>query len=162
MFSDPSFWFLVAFVIFVALIGKKLWVFITEHLDLRSEKIEENIEEAIRLRDDAQTLLNEAKQKHLEASQHADKIIDRANQEAVRISNESQTELEQFMKKRESQIEDRINYAEEQAVNDIRNQAIEIALSAAENLLKTLVDEKTDNKLIDKSLKELERSGVPK
>ncbi len=156
MFADPSFWFLVTFVIFFALLGKKLWVLVTAQLDTRAEKIEATIQEAVQLRDDAQHLLEEAQQKHDESAQRAGEIMQRASEEAKKVRKNSSIEIKDFTAKRELQVGERIAYAEQKAVEDIRNQAVELAFTTTERLLQQLVDEKIDDKLIEQALTALE------
>ena len=58
--QDPKFWVAVSFVLFVALVGKLAWAKITEALDGRAARIRAELEEAARLRAEAETMLRQA------------------------------------------------------------------------------------------------------
>ena len=57
MFHDPELWVLIAFVVFIAAVGKKAWAMITGMLDGRAAAIKSELERAVALREEAQTLL---------------------------------------------------------------------------------------------------------
>jgi len=155
MLMTSTFWFLVAFVLFFILFGRAIWRLASSGLDDRSRKIEEDIEEAMQLRDEAQATLNEIKNKHMQAEQHARAIMEHAKVEAKRLRSEATQELDDFLKNREALVEQRIKYAENEAVREIRDSAVQLAIQASEKILSAAVSEKADKEIIERAIDEL-------
>ena len=82
MFSDPTFWTAVAVVLFIALVAKPVSRMATKALDERAEKIKAELDEAERLRNEAQDLLAQYQRKQRDAAKEAEAIIEHAKQEA--------------------------------------------------------------------------------
>ncbi|MEN8235939.1 MAG: F0F1 ATP synthase subunit B [Pseudomonadota bacterium] len=162
MFHDPTFWFLVAFLIFIFGVGKKFWKFISGYLDQHGLKIEEKIKDAIRMREEAQALLGEVRKKHMDAQKQADEIIEHARLQVENFRKESQQELEHFLKSRERLAHDRIQHAETQALQDIRRQAIFVSTQACQDILKDGVGDQQHTELIDQAIADLKPGGSQK
>ena len=113
--GDTNFWVLVSTAIFALIVFKKGRKPILDMLDSRTAKIKAELDEAERLRIEAQDLLSESQKKHRDAIQTAQKIIDNAQQTAARLETEAQTKLEESLKRREEQLLDRITRAEADA-----------------------------------------------
>lgn len=157
MLTDPTFWFMVAFLLFLGLVGKKSWRFVTAQMDLRKCSIEDEIAEAIKLHEKAQALLEEMKRKNQQAEQHAEEILAHARLESERLQVEATKEIEAFIKRREKLAAEKIAYAENQALKDIQTRAIEVGIEACEKILHIAIDQKNGAKLIDQALGEIER-----
>ena len=97
---DASFWVAVAFVLFVALIAKRGYQFITEGLDKRAGRIKTELEEAVRLREEAQALLAGYQRKQRDAVRDAEEIVERANREAARIAAQAEEDLAAALERR--------------------------------------------------------------
>lgn len=159
MFTSPTFWFLVAFALFFIFFGKSIWAGIRGALDDRSRRIESDIQDAMRMREEAQEMLNDIKKRQLEAGQHAEAILEHARLEAERLRSEAAQELDEYMKHRELLVEQRIEFAEQEAIKDIRDTAARMAIEAAEKIMKKVVDENVDAEIADKAIAELSTSA---
>jgi F-type H+-transporting ATPase subunit b len=155
MFHDPSFWVGLAFLLAVAVIFRPAAKAITATLDTRAAKIRVQIEEARKLREDAQVLLAEYQRKQRDAMSEAEKIITQARQDAARLKVEAEKDLENAIARRQQQALDRIAQAEAQAISDVRHTAVDVALAAAEKLIKTSLDASKTSALADKAIAEL-------
>lgn len=155
MFSDPTFWVLVAFVIFVALVWKPGAKAITQMLDDRAEKIRSDLDKAAKLREEAQALFAEYQKKQRDALQEAQAIVASAKAEAERLSAQAAAELETSLKRREQLALQRIAQAEQQAMADVRAAAVDLAMSATRKLLTEKVDTARHEALIESAIKEL-------
>ena len=155
MFSDPTFWVALAFVCFIALVFKPLSKFSSSALDTRADKIKEELDEAERLRNEAQDLLAQYQRKQRDASKEAEEIIQHAKDEAERIDKEGCSRLSAALQRREKLAIDRIKLAEQQAVEKVRNEAISVAITAAESVLAQNLDKAKSDALIDDSIAEL-------
>jgi F-type H+-transporting ATPase subunit b len=87
----------------------------------------------------------------------AESILAHAREEAARVRREAGTNLEAALARREKMAIDKIAQAEAQAVADVRNHAVDIAMAAAAKLLKEGIDSGKGDELIDSAIKELDR-----
>ncbi len=150
---DSSFWALVGLIIFFGIIiYLKVPGFVTKSLDGRSDRIRNQLEEARRLRDEAQQLLAEYQRKRQEAEQEAGSIVDAARREAEQITAEAKERTEEYVARRTALAEQKIAQAEIDAVNAVRSSAVDVAVDAAERLLGEKVTAKTSDKLFADSL----------
>ncbi len=154
-YDAPEFWVMIAFVITVGLVGKTIVQKITTAMDERSEGIRSEIEEATRLREEAQDLLASYERKQRDAAEEARKIADRAKSEADYLLKKAEEDLKNLLGRRERQAKDRIAQAEAAAIDDVRAAAIDLALEASRRLLAQKMTGAKANNLIDAAIKEL-------
>jgi len=155
MFSDPTFWVLVSFVVFVALVWKPASRMISQGLDERAEKIRSDIEKAARLREEAQALLAEYQKKQRDALKDAEAIVAAAKAEAEAFSKQAAADLEASLKRREQLALQRIAQAETQALTDVRAAAVDLAMQATRRILIEKLDAGKQDALIESAIKEL-------
>jgi len=156
-FSNPETWVAIAFIIFVVLAGRPIARGIGKSLDTRAHRIKAELEEARALRDEAQKLLADFQRKQQAAMRDAEAIVAHARGEAERLKTEAAANLDAAFARREKMAMDKIAQAEAQAIADVRNHAIDVAVAAAEQLLKSKTDAQRGERLIDSAIAELER-----
>ncbi len=149
MIKEPEFWVAVAFVLFVGVliyvgVHKKL----IEALDHRSGRIQAELDEARRLRDEAGKLLAEYQRKQREAEREAEAIIADARAEAGRVAAEARVKMEEFVARRTKLAETKITQAEAQALADVRAAAADAAVTAADIILRDTAKGKIADDLI--------------
>ena len=129
-------WVALAFILFLGLLAY-LGVHrkITDSLDQRQARIRGELDEARRLKEEAQALLAEFQRKGREAEKEAEAIIAGAKAEAERIAAEAKTRMEDFISRRTKMAETKITQAEAQALADVRSAAADAAVTAAEKIL---------------------------
>ncbi len=136
MLYEPEFWVAVAFVIFVGiLVYYRIPQTVVDSLDQRSARIGAELDEARRLRDEAQQLLAEYQRKQHEAEQEAEVLLASARAEAERLAQEAKQKMEEFVARRTHMAEMKITQAEAQALSDVRAAAADASVSAAERIL---------------------------
>jgi F-type H+-transporting ATPase subunit b len=155
LFAEPEFWLTICFVVFVILVAKPLGSKIAAALDNRSKLIEREIEEAAKLRDEAQALLANYQRKSRDALKEAEGIIAHAEAEARRIREDAAAELETSLKRREQLAMDKIAQAEARAVEEVRNTAVDVALAATRELIEKHLDAEKSTALIEDAIKDL-------
>jgi len=155
MLNDTSFWVAAVFLLVVALLYKRVMAIVTTSLDERADMIRSQIEDARKLREDAQALLANYQRQQLTAMDEAEQIISAAKEEAVRLKQQAEKNMEETVERRKLQALSRIAQSEAQALMEVRNTAIELAIAATENLISEhLVDsQKTD--LVNLSINQL-------
>ena len=153
---DATFWAFVALVIFLAGIAYlKVPAMLSKSLDERANRIRAELDEARRLREEAQQLLAEYQRKRKEAEQEAGDMLAAARKEAALLVEEARQKTEEYVTRRAALAEQKIGQAEREAVNEVRSKAVDIAVEAARGLLAAEVDAKAGAALFEKSLEEV-------
>lgn len=129
---DATFFALVALVLFLGIVfyagaHKKA----AAALDARADQISKDIADARRLREDAEALLAEYKQKKLDAEKEAAGIIAQAKSDAAAYSEDAKKKLADALTRRTRQAENKIAQAEAAAIKDVRAAATDRAIAAA-------------------------------
>lgn len=128
---------------------------ITKALDARAVAIKTELDEARRLKEEAQTLLAEYQRKRNEADAEAEDIIAQAKREAEAYAQETRTALAETLERRTKLAEDKIARAEEQAAAEVKSVAVNVAVAAAENLMRDKVSGAKGGDLISAGINEL-------
>lgn len=150
---DATLWATIALFMFLGLIAY-LGVprMVGKSLDARADRIRADLEEARRLREEAQQLLAEYQRKRKEAEREAADIVAAAKHEAEILEADARQKTEDYVTRRTALAEQKIAQAERDAVNEVRSRAVDIAVAAAGKLLADKVDAKTDATLFKSSL----------
>ena len=153
---EAEFWVAVAFVIFV-LILLRLGVHkkAVTALDTRAARIASELDEARKLRDEAQAILAESEKKRRQAEQDAQDIIAGARAEAERVAAEAKAKAEEFVARRTAMAQQKIAQAESQAVAEVRAVAAEAAVAASEKVLTQTVQGKVADDLIGQGIRDV-------
>jgi F-type H+-transporting ATPase subunit b len=155
LFAEPRLWVAIAFILFFVLFGRKLWAALAGMLDDRAAKVRAELEEAARLRREAEAMLRDAEKRRAEALAEAKALIEGAQAEAARVSAAAMAEAEASAKRREQMALDRIAAAEKAAVDDVRLTAVEIATIAARQVIADGLSPDADARLIDHAITQL-------
>ncbi len=155
--SGGEFWVLVAFILFVGFMVWKARKALVGGLDSRAARIKAEIDEAQRLREEAQALLGEYQKKQREALGEAEAMLKQAHEEAKRLRAKAEVDLAAAMKRREQQALDRIAQAEAQALAEVRNLAADLAVSATQKILTENLDPAKAEALVSDAIAELPR-----
>lgn len=153
--SNPETWVALGFVAFVALVAKRAYQFITGLLDQRSEAIKKSLDEAVRLREEAQALLAGYERQQRNAEQDAEEIIARAQREAQSMAEDAAEAIEAAVARRSELAMERIAQAEAKALREVRETAIDVAVRSAERLIAEQLDEAKANQMVDDAIKDL-------
>jgi F-type H+-transporting ATPase subunit b len=136
IFHDPELAVAIAFVIAIALTSKRVWLALTTLLDERAAKIKAELQEAQKLKDEAQKTLGHFQRKHRDALQD---------------------DLEALIERRQRLAAERIALAEAQAIAEVRNTAVDIAIGAARRVITEHLGDREGQVLIDQAIAELPR-----
>ena len=156
LLQEPELWVGVGFVMVIVLL---LYVgvpkLVSGALDTRAVAIKAELDEARRLREEAQALLEGYQQKAAGAEKEAEAIVVEARAEAERFAAESRATLKALIQRRAQSAQDKIAQAEAAAVAEIRRLAADAATAAAQKLIVARLDEKRAGVLIAQSIKDL-------
>lgn len=153
---DATIWAFIGLVIFLGIIAYlKVPGMIAKALDGRAEKISNQLEEARRLREEAQELLAEYQRKRTEAEKEAESIVDAAKREAANYAAEAKAKTDEFVNRRTAMAEQKIAQAETDAVNQVRASAVDVAIDAAQKLMGSKVTAAKADQLFKSSLADI-------
>jgi F-type H+-transporting ATPase subunit b len=137
--TDPNnaeFWLLLAVVVFVVILVRvRVPSLVTKALDDAGAKVQAQLDEAQRLRKEAETLLADVKVQRAETERAAEDMMRSARSAAERLRAEAAVKLEEDVKRRAVLAERKIALAESQAANDVKAAAVEMAARASESVL---------------------------
>lgn len=155
-YMNAEIWVMVSFFIFLGILGYLgVHKAMGKALDDRAERIKKELDDAKRLRDDAQALLAEYQKKAREAETEAKSIIDQARRDAANMADEARKSLEDTLARRTRLAEEKIARAEAQALADVKSSAVDAAVKAAEKIVQKRASGDAGNSLIDQSIKSL-------
>lgn len=156
-FEDTYTWTGLSLIILLLIVGRRGWATVTQMLDKRADTIRNELEEAQKLREEAQTALATYQRKQRDAMGEAEAIIAHARDEAERIRKDSMAAVEQTLERREGQAMDRIAQAEQQATAEVRGTAVDIAVAAAREVVAKQMSGKPASAMIDQSIADLSK-----
>jgi F-type H+-transporting ATPase subunit b len=158
MFKDPETWVAISFLIFAALlVYLKVPRKVAQTLDARSTAIERELEEARKLRAEAESILEDYKRRAANAQAEADSILAQAEREAAAYAKEARATFDEMITRRLNLAEQKIKLEEEKARKQIRAQAAELAVAAAEQLIEQKVTGKVAENMISSSLERIKK-----
>jgi F-type H+-transporting ATPase subunit b len=154
--DNPELWVAVALGLFVAI----LWFtgalkFAVRALDSKAETIKQNLEEAARLRAEAETLLAEIRRQRVETEAQGAAMLANAEAEAKRLQIDAKAKLEEQIQRRAALAERRIANAEAQAFAEVKAAAADLAAQMAEGVLAARIAGAKSDPLVDAALGQL-------
>ena len=147
----------VALAVVVGIAWKPFQRHVIGALDARRERIRRELDEATRLREEAEAMLAQYRRQLDQGEERAREIMEHARVEAGRQATRMQAELEQSLRRRTDQAMERIAQEEARALQEMRAQAAELAVRATRRLLAERVDDERQTALIDDAIAQLGR-----
>ena len=151
-----SFWVFIAIVLFALLAGRAIAGAITKMLDARTDSVRAALDEAAKLKAEAEAMLENAKAAQAQAIEDAKNILESARAGAERMAADLAADAKAAAKWRERMALERIAAAEASAVKDVRAAAIDIATAAAQAILREDFGASADAAMVDAAI-----AGVP-
>ena len=148
-------WVLIAFILFFVLVGKKLWSVLTTNLDQRKKMIENELNEAKKLREEAQAELNASLKKQKEINKQVLYIINDSKSTAKQIEADALKKSDIIIKRKEEQAKQKINNAQIEALNNIKNISAELSVKSAKVYIQNELDSKIQKALYSDSKQKL-------
>lgn len=155
MLHSATFWLFVSMAIFLMAAGKPIAKAVAAALDARREAVRAEISEAERLRAEAQELLLLCQRQHRDALQESAEIIAQAREDAQRIRDEAEKNLQDLLKNREDQALARIAEAEAMATRAARELATDLALGTCRDYLKSHLQGAEADALVERAIAEM-------
>ncbi len=154
--ASPTIWvFLSVVIFFAALIYFGIHKKIGSSLDARADAIRNELDEARRLREEAQTLLASFQRKQKEAEEQAEHIIRQARKDAESMAEQARKDLKDRLERRAALAEAKIANAEAQALSEVKAKAAKAAIETAARLLENNMTAANHTALVKKGIDSL-------
>ena len=155
MIIDATFWVAISFFIFIGvLIYFKIPEKISDTLSENINKIRVEVDDAEKLKDESKNILSEYEKKISNAKTEVKIMLNAASDEAEKHILKSNEEFHNQMENRKKNTEDRIKQMKNQALKDIKDASVKIAINSVESLLKNSLDKNKLNKIFIASIEE--------
>lgn len=153
LFGQLTFWVLLAFLIVIGIFARAgLHTMIASGLDKRARNIADEINEARKMREEAQELLAAYQRRQREAEEEAAAIIEQAKKDAKRMTEEARDKINEQLARRAKAAEEKIARAEAQALSEVRGQTADLAVAAAREIIRERMDSGAQSAFIDKAI----------
>ena len=158
MAFDATFWVAVSFLIFFgALVYFKIPQKINELLAKMISDIEKEIEESEKLRSESKNLLDNAQNKLDKVSEESKKILDTAKKESEILTIEMSDKFYKSSEMKKNLAQIKIKQMKEQAIKDIKNVSINIAVESVKKIITTSIDKSKLDNIFHKNLEEAKK-----
>ena len=155
MILDATFWVTVSFFIFIGiLIYFKIPQKVRETLEQNILNIKNQISEAEKLKEEAKNILIDHEKKISNSKKEVAMMINKANEEAEKNVIKTNQDFHNLMESRKKNSEERIKQLKNQAIKDIKNTSVRIAIESVEKLLKNSLDKSKLDKIYVSSIEE--------
>jgi F-type H+-transporting ATPase subunit b len=155
---NPEFWVLVSFLIFFGIFGLRLWRTLAGLLDGRAAAVRAELDEAAKLRAEAEQMLRDAQAARETALAEARDVLARSRAEAARVTQEAASQAETAAQRREQMALDRIAAAEKAVIAEVRQLAAEVATQAAQDVIASSLSPDDDADLVNDAIAGLPRA----
>ena len=155
MFSDTQFWVAVAFFAFIAAIFNPIRKILTSNLDAQIKDISNKIDEAENLKNETQATLSEIKKRQNDVQIEMQDIHSEAEKKVKQLEEIAESKVRDQISKRQVLAEAKIDQLTRDANNIIQSHISSTAIAATIDILEQKLNNKEQQKLIDKSIKEL-------
>jgi len=155
--ANTNFIVSMAFILFIlVLFYFKVPSLLGGMLDKRADDIKSELDEARALREEAQTILASYERKQKEVQEQSGRIVEAAKEEAKLAAEAAKEDLKKSIARRLAAAQDQIASAEASAVKEVRDQAIEVAVSAASEIVASQMSAAQGNALIEAAIKDVD------
>jgi len=157
MLEKDATWVAIGFILFILLLVYfKVPGQITKILDNRADKIRSELDEAKKLREEAQSMLADFQKKNKEAEKNAKALIDEAKKLAKNYEKEAKSKFDENMERRKKLLDEKLKRAEVEALNQIKNDITDIVFDAIDkSLSNNNINRKASDRTIDSGIKEI-------
>ena len=158
MIIDASFWVAISFLIFIGLILYfKVPQKVDQSLNEIIKKIKLDLDNAEKLKDEAKNILSEYESRVSKSKEEIKNLINNSRNQAEKNILRTNEEFHKIMENRKKSAEDKIKQMKAQAIKDIKNSSVNIAISSVEKIIKNSIDKKKLDKIYISSIEEAKK-----
>jgi F-type H+-transporting ATPase subunit b len=153
-------WTIVVFLISLFILRKWVFPLIGEALDKRAKTIEGEIDSAAELRQEADKVLDEYRERLKEARAQAEGIEHRARETAKSHELEAREQAQVVLAEAAKRAERDIDAATKRALDDIRREVADLTIMATEKVVRKTLNDVDQRRLVEEALSEMDLSGL--
>ena len=158
MIIDATFWVAVSFLIFIGvLVYLKVPQKFDNSLNEIIKKIKGDLDNAEKLKDQAKTLLSENETKVSKSKDEVNNLISKTKNETEKDIIKANEEFHKIIENRKKSAEEKINQMKNQAIKDVKNLSVDIAIRSVEKIIKNSIDKKKLDKIYLSSIEETKK-----
>ena len=158
MTIDATFWVAISFLIFIGLIFYlKVPQKIDQSLNENIKKIKGDLDDAEKLKDEAKNLLSEYETKVSKSKEEIKNLIQDAKNLAEKNIIKTNEDFHKVIENRKKSAEEKIKQMKVQAIKDVKNSSINIAIQSVEKIIKNSIDKKKLDKIYISSIEETKK-----
>ena len=155
---DATFWVAISFIIFLGLLFYlKVPQKVGQVLDESIKKIKEEIDNAEKLKDEAKNILSEYESKVSKSKEEIKNLIHKAEKQAEANIIKTNEEFHNIVENRKKAAEEKIKQMKTQAIKDVKNSSVDIAIRSVEKIIKNSIDKKKLDKIYISSIDEAKK-----
>jgi len=158
MIIDATFWVAVSFLIFLGVIfyfkvPQKIDAFLNENI----KKIKESLDNAEKLKDEAKSILSEYESRVSKSKEEIKNLIDNTKNEVEKNIIKTNEDFHKIFENRKKSAEEKIKQMKIQAIKDVKNSSVDIAIRSVEKIIKNSIDKKKLDKIYISSIEETKK-----
>ena len=153
--NDATLWVGISFILFVLLVIRPVTSMFSKNIDVKIDTLKKEIDEAKKLKKEAESLLNEHKEKEKENIQYIEGLKKQTKKEAKDIEERIKKEIELAIKRKEENYELIIKQMESNLKDKLQNEIMTKTLKFTQSRIEQNISEKHNDDFIDESLKKL-------
>ena len=155
MIIDATFWVAISFIIFVfVLVYLKIPEKIKNLLNDNINRIKNQIDEAEKLKEEAKNKLSEQENRLAKAKKEIAAMIKQANDDSEKNIIKANDNYHKVIEIRKKNTEEKIRQMKAQAIKEIKNSALYIALESVEKLMLNSLDKNKLDNIFNQSVEE--------
>jgi F-type H+-transporting ATPase subunit b len=158
MFEHQIFWSVISFLILLYLLNKHVLPAISELLDVRAKKIEDDLNNAQTAREEAQKAQADLNNKLASANKTASDVFEQARVEANLYREQAIEELAGELEKKKSAAVEEIEMAKKKALADVQSVVVDVAIMATEKLISKNITKESASTMVDEALEDIKKN----
>ncbi len=153
--DDATLWVGISFILFVVMVIRPLTSMFSKNIDIRISTLKKEIDEAKKLKIEAEKLLDEYKEKEKRNTQYIEELKKQTKKEAKDIEERIKKDIELAITRKEANYELIVKQMESNLKEKLQNEIMTKTLKFTQSRIEKNISEKHNNDFIDESLKKL-------
>ena len=153
--DDATLWVGISFILFVLLVIKPITSMFSKNIDVKISSLKKKIDEAKKLKEEAENLLSEHKEKEKRNTQYIEELKKQTKKESKDIEERIKKEIELAIARKEANYELIVKQMESNIKEKLQNEIMTKTLKFTQSRIEKGISEKHNDDFIDESLKKL-------
>lgn len=146
---------LLAFIFMILLVIFLAYKPIKKAIQKRKEYVNNTLSDAKKLKSEAEDNLFESNKKIKQASKQADEIVNKAKKDALLEKEKQEAILKEELAKKKIDFDKQLEIEKEQALQEQKQEIVNIAMEASKSILNKNIDKKDNEKIIENFVDEI-------